>query len=429
MASIVGAAGLLQVVDQFFSQLDNSIRQAEMAQNRVVANAGHELRSNLEKASTDLREIMQDSLQDADRIAQQHLATFQQVVQAFNQGNMQAVTTLSRSIKTASLSIRLANPLADRTPSLESWTPRCISSEGSGSVKFTFSGLFPDAGNSGYQSTLTFNNRPFNVLPTTNMELECRLTRDQIFGPGLLTNRITYATGVISIPYPATFTRPAVVFHTTIAALPTTVGTLTWKSWETRYKDKVEEVRRNGFHLDSCGESDDWQRNEPEVCVGAGGGNTTRKDHPFNVYPDTGCTVDITRAITFDVAGHSRGTRSGPRVTATGSSVIDVRASTEYERWGSSGIMDFSVKFSQIRPNGEREDLDSGERPFSLKWGEEYTFSPPYKHWEVKFTPFDATPGSTPLSLQQVTTHEYLDIVANGGAYTVKAKKTDNIQW
>ena len=155
----VGAVRLLQDVDQFLSQLDNSIRKAEAEQNRVVANTGYELRNNLEKASTDLREIMNDSIQDADRVAQQHLAAFQKVMKSFNQGNMQAVSALSKSIKTATLNIRLTNPQVDRTPSLESWTPRCISSEGSGSVKFTFSGLFPDSGNGSYHATLTFNNR------------------------------------------------------------------------------------------------------------------------------------------------------------------------------------------------------------------------------------------------------------------------------
>jgi len=417
---VAGGVVLGNLLNQFFSDAQQTIERARREGQYLAMEAGIQLRQTVESARIAYADSLTLTMDRVDATIQRTMGQLQTVVQGALAQQAAMQTNLAAQVQ------QIANtlPFRNEDPQLTSVRPRYVLRMDDSDVVFRFQGNFLHVQRQGYEPTLRFLGVEHAATQTTTQQLEFRIPPSRIFDPATTSGAriITFTEGTLKIPYPSgriISSRAEANFTITIGALPGIPGSI---SLSFRITRRVRTERTRDFPVNL--HSDDRH---------------THKDVEFTATPAPGYKIDINTAqIT---RGSKWGAYSGPDWVIKDESRLVCRATTEWnEAFGikmKPGMIDCSMTFREWREDDIPETVTE---TVNLRWGDTRAFIPGSDHktgsdgqswrtdsqgWKISFDAFDSSHND--FVGTDTTSSPYLRVEAQGNGFIIKAVRPSEL--
>jgi hypothetical protein len=409
-AGAVGGVTVGVLLNKMVDQLQQAIDNARNAGLSIAIEAGREANIAIANAQNAYRDSLNLTI---DKVDPKIKSTLDQLQSLINDITTNANLTLDDTTKRTQQIVN-SLPFRPHEPQLTKILPSFIvPSRESYPALIHFQGNFEYAAREGFAPILKSGDKQYAVSQGSTQELAFIIPISDLFvlKPDTGSNKFDFTTAELIVPWETSSflglsnQRHENRYQIFIGALPPSPGKLVLVRTTRRSQIETKGFTSGGYHLASTREA----------------GNDDHKNVPYAVSPENGWHV-VRNTSKFNVAsaqgdwGYSFGSDDGDKVV--------YYVTTIHHSFGSSGSVDFSISFTQMR---EIQIPEVTNEPIDLKWGDSKSLQfPEGTTWKLIFDAFD---GSHAEFTGADSNNPFIKIRNQQGSWIISTADPKTLNW
>jgi hypothetical protein len=411
-AQIDPASGLTvgALLNQMMDQVQQAISDARNAGSSLEMQMGQEANLAIANAQNTYATSLNMTFKDVDKTMQTSLDQIQSLANGVTDKTYKKLDDVTASVQ----QIVNALPFRAHEPQLTKVSPEfVVPAEQTYLVPLQFKGNFEFSAEKNFEPVLIINGHRYSCSENTVQNLKFMVPVSDIFpidASALSANKFSYVTSDLTIPWKESKIFGLInhvhsnIYHVIIGALPASPGEITLIHTVSRVVPVTKQYQGPNHH--QCSDSN---------C-----GNNDDINHDWEDDPDSNWHV-VQHTAQAHAGGH--GVYSGPDLVSDSGDKVIYRATTIHKKWGSSGVLDFSVTFTETQDSTVNDTITE---PVKLNWGDSQVINYPIGSWTLIFNGFD---GSHSEFKGADNSNRYLTIVSEGGSNKVQITSPSDVSF